>query len=824
MSVQQRNATPLLGMMIDRSSFDDDDKSVNDESTIDSLPAVKRRKNGRVRRKLRWKPPAFRSRNIKSKSSNDTSSQGDKSYRTSKSTHTFHSTETPIQSNSSNVHKTLSSARPNYPDTFEGMVTIDNEGGFVHARMLPTNTPQKRQSPPLINDVNHISTGSFDFHMITDEPSPLNSYKQDKPHIFDPFGQYLGLTNTMTRRPPKWTRKTTPPYKHTGTSTTGNKQLDASPSTVATVLTMTSETTDDDMDISALILHVDDIDLQHQIDFIPPPATSLQWNDVNDGLSPVKSWSPEQTPFYSTPFRDYDKSPRGKPTMVPLMPRSMVSPITSIRSASLPNPVLAKVKIDLTSSSSLTTIFGTSGLLTGQHYIPNMPMTSSPHKPYNRPVDMAMSKVSFKSMSPSSIGISNNRLLVSDDDSLSTKSNNKSMADMIITNEDAFPDDSLGQSLPKPRSRVKTGPVDVDEGAFVDAESHLNAIHEMAAEHLAHGEYAEALEVFEEILRGQRERYGEGHYRVGTALHNVGIVHLKSGDYALAVDVCKQAVRIRKGALAPNHSDVAVSLAQLGVAFLECRHHRDALIAFREAAEIRRECFGPKHPKVGKILNNIGCALYELAKLGGAKLAFEESLEIQRESLRNSPTMGNNEVESRAISHAILLSVASTLCNIGSIQLRWGHFEEASITLEEALLIQQSVLGDDHHLVLTTIKSIDFVDNAMENGGIPSTRAADFFSQWNPTIGILSRSASDDAHEIAMGCTSNDEDTATNKLLGMSFMQSFRWDKSKRWYQKVEELLPSQRGACGSSFKEAVDDSASTSSWSFRKSPTQHEI
>ena len=76
----------------------------------------------------------------------------------------------------------------------------------------------------------------------------------------------------------------------------------------------------------------------------------------------------------------------------------------------------------------------------------------------------------------------------------------------------------------KRRSRVNTGPVDVDDGAFVEAESHLNAIHEMAAEHLAHGEYVEALEVFEEILRGQRERYGEGHYRVGTALHNIGIV------------------------------------------------------------------------------------------------------------------------------------------------------------------------------------------------------------------------------------------------------------------------------------------------------------
>jgi LPS sulfotransferase NodH len=79
---------------------------------------------------------------------------------------------------------------------------------------------------------------------------------------------------------------------------------------------------------------------------------------------------------------------------------------------------------------------------------------------------------------------------------------------------------------------------------------------------LAHGEYAEALEVFEEIFRGQLERYGADHYRVGTALHNIGIVHLKSRNYVKAVELCKLAVQVRKQALPSDHLDVAVSLAQ----------------------------------------------------------------------------------------------------------------------------------------------------------------------------------------------------------------------------------------------------------------------
>uniref|UniRef100_A0A7S2UEF4 Kinesin light chain n=1 Tax=Attheya septentrionalis TaxID=420275 RepID=A0A7S2UEF4_9STRA len=60
----------------------------------------------------------------------------------------------------------------------------------------------------------------------------------------------------------------------------------------------------------------------------------------------------------------------------------------------------------------------------------------------------------------------------------------------------------------------------------------------------------------------------------------------------------------------------------------------------------------------------------------------------------------------------VLLSIASTLCNIGSIKLRWGEFEEAILALEEALLLQQSVLGDEDPTVLNTVESIDFVDRA----------------------------------------------------------------------------------------------------------------
>jgi len=286
----------------------------------------------------------------------------------------------------------------------------------------------------------------------------------------------------------------------------------------------------------------------------------------------------------------------------------------------------------------------------------------------------------------------------------------------------------LSSSSSSGRRKEKTSasvPCDLDEGVFLEAERNLRAINEMAAEHMAHGEYEEAADVFEEILRGQQERYGHDHYRVGAALHNLGIVYLKKGDYTKAIEICQRAVAVRKESLVPNHPDVAVSLAQLGVAHLESQNFKKALSAFKDALHIRRNFLGARHHKCSKILNNIGCALYSIEDFVASKRAFDEALGIQRDALRSIPSTESTE-STHMQSNALLLSMASTLYNIGSIKVRWGEFDEATVDIEEALLIQQSVLGDDHPTVLSTSDSIELIDSAQHGASNHRTNAHDF--------------------------------------------------------------------------------------------------
>ena len=140
-----------------------------------------------------------------------------------------------------------------------------------------------------------------------------------------------------------------------------------------------------------------------------------------------------------------------------------------------------------------------------------------------------------------------------------------------------------------------------------------------------------------------------------------------------------------------------VSLAQQGVALMEIQQYHLALASFREALRIRRKALGFKHPLAIRLLNNIGCALFELNSLSQAEEVFGEALAVQRELMKDNSCSGkaigidglledvheNNVLEKRNLevdpkgAYNMLLSIALTQCNLGSIHLRWGKYDES---------------------------------------------------------------------------------------------------------------------------------------------------
>lgn len=662
-----------LGVIVDRSIFDDDEeltipmdlpavideeRSYSDNITESVDDGVRIMKNGKVRRKLRWKPPGFRrnkNRNNISSNQSVVSALTARSTATNRSTstarsifshfsrksqnsfHTFHSTETPVVKNSRQSQHTFQ--RPNYNDTFEsgmsGPSTIANEGRQVHKKIQ--ESPRNGKIADNLS-VEHPSQG------VSMAISPMT---QASVQFFDPFGESDAPVTTAIpsvvkpksaapppplpsgpkpRRPPLFKRKL-----HFGKKAPTSPKSTGTPSVLKATSSLSADGIESDtvptIDSSVSPLS-EAISLERQETFLP----ALESDDyVEDRRVSLGSEIPHRTVSSHVP------STHAAEEDIDSVHGSIASGNKSL------NQEGGSVAATATSTSSSSASAGKSR--TNVFVSPARNLTTNLSRRYNRPVDTT------------------------------TFSSNTSRG----SSEEGAADSPLS------KQRRATVPVDLNNTAFLEAEHNLRAIHDMAAEHLAHGEYEEATEVFEEILRGQQTRYGNNSYRVGTALHNLGLVHMKSGKYDKAIEVCQKAVAVRKETLVPNHPDVAVSLAQLGVAHLENQDYEESLVCFQEALHIRRNYLGPRHPKCAKILNNIGCALYSLGNYEQALHTFEEALDIQRNALR---TMSENPQENAvAGSNSTLLSVASTLCNLASIMSKRGEWEDAVLALEEALLV-----------------------------------------------------------------------------------------------------------------------------------------
>lgn len=725
----------MLGMIVDRSSFDETDDFGVDRQALETSEWSAQQKpgatspvlrNGKVRRRLRWRPKSMMKKRrtlpataVRASSSNASVASGG-SKRSQKSLHSFASTETAVQNNTKKAQaRRFPLPRPKFPDGYDAGSTIGVDRGTTTTNGTPVFEQQQQ------------------------ELDTLATSKRPRKSLFG--------AGPNSRRPPL------------PSSSSNRSQQDESTvgRTVRNTFHSGSSARDDVPGTASLplpSLQAEDVDVGRRVDLrmrADSPSVSSFPSTLNMSPPPSPKWASDAS--------------RPQPRRLFLADSALSSNRISLGSRSegesesdddegLSYHSEGEINESFSSSQSLLDGATAKEVVTPPSALPSA--TLSVRDLMARRRYEAMYQKSSLQRSPSSPVPRGGDESLPEEDPTPDIGHSKSLPTHLhgepgfapvpspsggrdeefqfsmtptIDEDEPYPDDESRNQSPSfgTSSKAPTVPVDVDESSFIDVEKNLTAIHDMATEHLNHGEYVEALEVFEEILRGQLARYGQDHYRVGTALHNIAIVHLQSGDYASAVKVCKEAVRVRKIALDPFHPDVADSLAQLGVGYMEENKYKRAIFVFREALRIRRRAMGPRHPKVAKIrkflarspspwklrhllysllsltcyaVNNIGCCLYEVDEWEVSMVAFQEALDIQRETLKHLPP------DSQDATNQQLLSIASTLSNIGSIKLYWGLHDEAAVSLEEVLLIQQSVLGDDHPIARRTQESVLWVE------------------------------------------------------------------------------------------------------------------
>lgn len=202
-------------------------------------------------------------------------------------------------------------------------------------------------------------------------------------------------------------------------------------------------------------------------------------------------------------------------------------------------------------------------------------------------------------------------------------------------------------------------------------------------------------------------------YMAGINVHNMAVCRLltgatqvgDAGGDAIAAAAEEQALVLfleaavlKRSSFGPNHPEVATTLVEVGIRKYALDDFDGAFDALNEARRILSSSLGPDHPKVAAVLNNSGCVHFRRGEGNVAALTcFQEAKDIQERAMETG-TGARGELD--------LLHVATTLCNVGYMKFRMKNYEEAGAIFEDALLVQQSVLGDNHQTIKDTLSNI----------------------------------------------------------------------------------------------------------------------
>ena len=220
--------------------------------------------------------------------------------------------------------------------------------------------------------------------------------------------------------------------------------------------------------------------------------------------------------------------------------------------------------------------------------------------------------------------------------------------------------------------------------------------------------YHDTIDIYESVLDHYSQQ-SKDHRLVISALHNLGIVHIWSGNYSKALLYCNEAMQARRKKFGNGHLQVASSLQELGIIHYAREDFNKALGAFRESLQIISKEPTPqgRESRIPSILNNIACIHFSMGKLEASLSTFEECLNLQRIAMGSVVGSGVDRT---------LFNISIALTNAATIAAKQGNNCRAISLMEEGLIVQESVLPDDHRAVLSaraTLSHIEGTQNAL---------------------------------------------------------------------------------------------------------------
>lgn len=205
------------------------------------------------------------------------------------------------------------------------------------------------------------------------------------------------------------------------------------------------------------------------------------------------------------------------------------------------------------------------------------------------------------------------------------------------------------------------------------------AMEERGEKLYAEGKYAEAEEVFVELLEKRKKVLGEKHPDTLESMNNLAVVYQSQGHYLKAMGLIEQALLLTKEVLGEKHEDTLRCMANLAVNYQYLGRYQEALVLNEQIMAVRKDALGEKNPAAFTCMNNLAADYSDIGCYQKAMEMDKQILDLEKE------TLGERHPNT-------LISMT----NLAADYTALGHYKEAVALDEQTLILKKEVLGEKH--------------------------------------------------------------------------------------------------------------------------------
>jgi tetratricopeptide (TPR) repeat protein/class 3 adenylate cyclase/tRNA A-37 threonylcarbamoyl transferase component Bud32 len=176
------------------------------------------------------------------------------------------------------------------------------------------------------------------------------------------------------------------------------------------------------------------------------------------------------------------------------------------------------------------------------------------------------------------------------------------------------------EQLLKDRRKVR----DPENADTIDAMSDVATSYEEA------GRLVEAIKLFEEVLSLSRKVNGPEHIHNLKAMDNLAVAYSDAGRRDEALKIREQVLPLHRKLSGSESRATIDAMGNLAISYQEAGRREEALKLFQEVLELRRKVLGPENPDTLMAANNLANSNYEAGHHDEALKLLEEVLALRR--------------------------------------------------------------------------------------------------------------------------------------------------------------------------------------------------